>query len=94
MKQLAQLVVERLESSLGPGFESQVPPILAYYFSFWLRRAYKDKGSPYPLKISPLDLQMAKSDGHHLRDHGMPQSKQRTGCKKSNVDLFVLGPDC
>ena len=77
--------------AIGPGFESQVPHILQFYYFLYNHVLAQAKGPPCALRIQPLDLQEARSEGHHWRIYHVTQSTRSMESRKSTWTL-ALGP--
>ena len=79
--------------AVGKGYRTWVqipgPPIFHIILIYMFRRTHKAKGPPCALRIQPLDLQMARSKGHHMKDHHTAQSTHstRTG-RPTWINLF------
>ena len=60
--------------AIGPGFESQVPHILQYYFVLYNHALVQAKRPPWTIIFQPSDYSQSGSKGHHMKDHDAPWS--------------------
>ena len=68
------------------------PPCISYYFYLYDQACTQAWRPPCTLRIQSLDLQKARSEGHHVRVNHASQSTCKHWIKEVNVGQWILGP--